>query len=260
MIKKRLIFTLLYKDGYFMLSRNFRLQRIGNYDWIRKNYDFSRISRFIDELCILNVSEDPNSHTAFIETLKNLSQGCFIPITAGGGIKNYENAKDCFNSGSDKVILNNSLFDSPKLVSQIALNYGQQALVGSIDFKRDESKVLRIQKKSNGITTFLHPKNFLNEANLLPVGEWYLNSVNRDGTGQGLDMGILDDISGILDASLIMAGGVGNSSHISVGLSDERVSGVATANLLNFVGDGLKQARANLINDGQKLATWQDFS
>ena len=260
MLKKRLIFTLLYKDGYFMLSRNFRLQKIGNYDWILKNYDFSRISRFIDELCIINVSENPNSHRGFIETLKILSQGCFIPITAGGGIRDYVSAQDCFKSGSDKVMLNSALFDYPELVSQIALDYGRQAIVGSIDFTRDDLQGLRIQKKSSGLTTFVDSKSFLNAANLLPVGDWYLNSINRDGTGQGLDMGILDEISEDLDASLIIAGGIGNSSHISIGLADDRVSGVATANLLNFVGDGLKQARVKLIHEGQKLATWQDFS
>ncbi len=30
MLKKRLIFTLLYDRGSFMLSRNFRLQKVGD--------------------------------------------------------------------------------------------------------------------------------------------------------------------------------------------------------------------------------------
>ena len=40
MLKKRIIFTLLYKDGSFCLSRNFNLQKVGNLNWIKKNYDF----------------------------------------------------------------------------------------------------------------------------------------------------------------------------------------------------------------------------
>lgn len=260
MLKKRIIFTLIYKDGNFMLSRNFRLQKIGDHEWIHKNYNFSRISRYIDELCILNVSDNPNSHIQFIETLKSLTQGCFVPITAGGGIRNYENARDCFNSGADKILLNTTLFSNSKLVDEIALDYGQQAIVGSLDFIRNDKDVLNIQQKVNGGIVLHNPEEQLALLNQLQVGEWYLNSINQDGTGQGLDLRIVDVVSGKLDASLIIAGGVGNSNHIAEGLKDERISAVATANLLNFVGDGLKQARIKLVSDGQELATWQDFS
>ena len=55
MLKKRLIFSLLYNDGYFCLSRNFRLQKIGDYKWLIHNYGFYNIYNAIDELIILNV-------------------------------------------------------------------------------------------------------------------------------------------------------------------------------------------------------------
>jgi cyclase len=260
MLKKRIIFTLVYKDGYFMQSRNFRLQKIGDFDWIQKNYDFSWISHYIDELCILNVSRNSDSHLQFIDTIKKLSQGCFIPITVGGGVRDYAGARDCFNFGADKVILNNALFDNPELISQIAIDYGKQAIVGSIDFIRSGTDGLRIQQTDNGERRFHDPSEMLQLFNQLSVGEWYLNSINRDGTGQGLDLTIIDEVIGILDASLIIAGGVGNSNHIAEGLDDRRVSAVATANLLNFIGDGLKQARVNLVLEGHHLATWSDFS
>ena len=38
MLKKRVIFTLLYDNGSFMLSRNFRLQKVGNLEWLKKVY------------------------------------------------------------------------------------------------------------------------------------------------------------------------------------------------------------------------------
>jgi len=51
-------------------------------------------------------------------------------------------------------------------------------------------------------------------------------------------------------------GGVGNSKHIVEGLRDSRVDAVATANLLNFMGDGLSRARRNVINEGIDLANF----
>ena len=55
MLKKRLIFTLLYKDNFFYQSRNFNLQKIGNVNWLNTNYNFKNISFFIDEIIILNL-------------------------------------------------------------------------------------------------------------------------------------------------------------------------------------------------------------
>ena len=55
MLKKRLIFTLLVDGEDFVLSRNFTLQKVGNIEWLLKNFNFLKISSFIDELIILNV-------------------------------------------------------------------------------------------------------------------------------------------------------------------------------------------------------------
>ena len=86
MLKKRIIFTLLYKDGSFCLSRNFNLQKVGNLNWIKKNYDFSLIAKSIDELIILNVSDENNSVSKFCKTIELLSRECFLPLS----IKNWQ--------------------------------------------------------------------------------------------------------------------------------------------------------------------------
>ena len=55
MLKKRLIFTLLVDNENFVLSRNFALQKVGNYEWFIKNYNLVYLKYSIDELIILNV-------------------------------------------------------------------------------------------------------------------------------------------------------------------------------------------------------------
>ena len=54
MVKKRLIFVLHYCDGSFMLSRNFRLQKVGDIRWIEQNYNFAVTAKHIDELMVLD--------------------------------------------------------------------------------------------------------------------------------------------------------------------------------------------------------------
>ena len=112
MLKKRIIFTLLYENNNFMLSRNFRLQKVGNLDWLKKNYNFSKISFFIDELIVIDVSRSDSNTDLFCQNLKSLTADSFVPVTAGGGIRNFEQATKLLNSGADKIILNTSLFEN----------------------------------------------------------------------------------------------------------------------------------------------------
>lgn len=50
-----------------------------------------------------------------------------------------------------------------------------------------------------------------------------------------------------------------NASHLQQGLNHPLVDAVATANLFNFVGDGLSKARSALLESQVNLATWPDL-
>ena len=90
----------------------------------------------------------------------------------------------------------------------------------------------------------------------LPIGELYLNSVDRDGTGHGYQTELIDQIPDLFSIPVILAGGAGKYSHFSEGLQYERVDAVATANLFNFIGDGLEKNREKLLDENFNLATW----
>lgn len=256
MLKKRLIFTLLYFRGYFMLSRNFRLQKAGDFNWLQKNYDFSHIAYSIDELVVLNVDREAAYQKEFSDVLKLLAKGCFAPIAAGGSVRTVEDARVLLRSGADKIVLNTPLFESPELLRALAAEFGQQCIVGSVDVKRSGDKEYVAFSNCGSVEREGNLSTWIDRIFAEPVGEIYLNSIDRDGTGQGYDFGILDSLSREIPVPVILAGGVGNVAHLAAGLADPRVDAVATANLFNFVGDGLKQARHSLIDCGVHLPLW----
>lgn len=260
MLKKRIIFTLLYDAGSFMLSRNFRLQRVGNLDWLQRNYNFAHIAFFIDELIVLDVTRGARDVEAFCATLKALTAGCFVPIAAGGGVRTLDQARQLLRSGADKIVVNTPLFDQPELVRQLAEEFGQQCVVGSVDLKRERSGGYRIYVESGTREIDQDPRTALRWLDQGRVGELYLNSIVQDGTGQGYDLGSLDQVPGDCAMPVILAGGVGNGAHLAVGFAHPRVDAVATAHLFNFVGDGLQRAREALVNQGGRLAVWPALS
>jgi imidazole glycerol-phosphate synthase subunit HisF len=256
MLKKRLIFTLLYSSGSFMLSRNFRLQAVGNLDWLQRNYNFSRISNYIDELVVLDVTRERRNLSEFGEVLRSITLNNFVPITAGGGVKDVEYARKLLRSGADKILINSDLFNESNLARKLSEEFGQQCVVGSIDLKRSKTKEFQVWSNNGGKLHEAPAKDMLDRVLKQEVGEIYLNSMDRDGTGQGLDLEILELLPVVVNKPIILAGGVGNSDHLVVGLKHSRIDAVATANLLNFVGDGLKRTRQELISGGIVLPMW----
>ena len=256
MLKKRLIFTLLFDSGRFMLSRNFRLQSVGNLDWLKKNYNFSQISYSIDELIVLDVTRKSRDIDHFCMALKQLTEGCFVPISAGGGINQINSAHKLLRSGADKIIINSGLFENRNFVSDLASQFGEQCVVASMDIKSTPNGNYQVYSQ-NGMKCEVNSAEYwVNNVANQSVGEIYLNSIDRDGTGQGFDLGILELLPEGIKKPIILAGGAGNASHLSTALGDSRVDAVATANLLNFVGTGLKEARKSVVSSGIVLPMW----
>jgi imidazole glycerol-phosphate synthase subunit HisF len=256
MLKKRVIFTLLYSNGQFMLSRNFRLQKVGNFEWLQSNYNFSQISFSIDELIVLDVTRGEKCIDSFCASLKKIANGCFVPIAAGGGVKSLESARKLLRSGADKIVINTSLYEGNGFAGHLALEFGRQCVVASMDIKASYDGNYQIWKEGGNVCLNGHAAEWVQRVLKDEVGELYLNSIDRDGTGQGYDLGLLDLLPTHVSMPIILAGGVGNATHLAVGLADNRVDAVATANLLNFVGDGLRRARNKLISDGIDLPFW----
>ena len=262
MIKKRIIFALLYSDGFFFLSRNFRLQKVGNLDWLINNFGFGKTCHFIDELICLIVKKNPTNEDKkkFFLDISNLRKEIFVPITLGGGIRSLEDVKMCFLNGADKILLNTSIYDN-ELLQSISSLYGEQAISVMIDYIRsdlnNENKIF----VEGGSKYKLNMSDFF-ENNLisLPCGEIILNSIDDDGTGNGLDYNIIKKVPKNFNKPILLMGGAGMAEHISKTLKMDRVSGVITANLFNFLGTGLEISRKKSIYQGINLAEFNTLA
>ncbi len=230
---KRIIFTLLFSDGYFFLSRNFRLQKVGDLKWLFSNYDLENITNYIDELVIINLSKKEKSK--FLKVISKISKKTFIPITAGGNINNLDDVRKILDSGSDKIIINSLFFENPQTCKEISNKYGKQFLVGSVDYKY-VGRNIRIINSKKKIFTDKDLNSWINHLVYYGAGEVILQSIDQDGTGMGLDLKILNQFKK-KQVPIILMGGVGNYEHILKAVKNKRCDAVSTANLFNFIGN-----------------------
>ena len=253
MVFKRIIYALLYSKGFFYLSRNFQLQRVGNVDWLKNNFGFGETCDFIDELIIILVTKNPDKKeiSNYFNDVKKIREKIFVPITLGGGIRNFEHAKECFFNGADKVLLNYLAHKNQGEVFKISDVYGEQSISLMVDYKNINGTNFSYINSAKDKSISL--KEYFQKIKELKFGELIINSIEKDGSAQGIDINCFDSFPEDLNKPILLMGGAGKPEHFVSVLKNDKISGVVTANLFNFLGNGLQLARSFSLKKGVKL-------
>jgi cyclase len=254
---RRLIFTLLYDSGHFMLSRNFRLQKVGTIDWLFNNYDFAHVSHGLDELMVLDVSRGPRNHADFAEKVQHIASRCFIPMTVGGGITSFDIAQHYMRSGADKLLLNSAFRNDPALCRTLAAHFGRQCIVAGVDYKMTAQNIRSVMTDNGSQEAGVELSDWVDFLQQNGAGEILFQSMDQDGTGMGLDLSVVDELKRAPELPCILMGGVGKAGQIIAGLQHQTVDAVATANLFNFIGSAFLDVRQAIAAAGVDIPHWE---
>ena len=182
-----------------------------------------------------------------------------MPISAGGGIKNLKNASALIRNGADKIVINSLLFQNENEIKKIVNHLGSQAVVGSIDYFINSKGERKVYTENGSNELDLSLEDAVKFCESIGIGELYITCINKDGKGNGYD---LDGIKLVINSSnlpIIASGGAGNFIHFAEALNINSLSAVSTANLFNFMLDGLAESRKELLEKNYNLAIFRDF-
>ena len=255
---KRIILGLLFDGVDFYLSRNFRLQRLGNMAWLQEHFGIFDLASHVDEVAVFHVARRMETK-AFALALRELARNLFIPISVGGGVRSIEEADALFRSGADRIMFSNTLWNDPNLVRAVGTKYGKQSVIGVLNYSRAERQDPVIRYRHREGLDPIALKELPTESLAALAGELVVQSINRDGTGQGFPTESLSHFEELRETPWIAAGGFGSTAHVSHALGDPRIEAVLTSNLLAFIGNGLESARRATLASGVDLASWHRF-
>jgi cyclase len=244
----RVIPCLDVKDGRVVKGVNFKdLIDLGDPIELAKAY----FEEGADEITFLDVSASLEGRNATIEAVSAVAEQVFIPLTVGGGIKTVKDVGDLLEAGADKISISSAPIADPNLLRKIASNYGSQVLVSSIDAKRTDS----------GMELFTHggtkPTGVLLEqwieiCNETPVGELLINSIDRDGTGDGFDLEMTEIAVNASTVPVIASGGAGRIEHFSEVLKTG-VDAVLAAGVFHRGEISISQVKQAMTNAGAEI-------
>ena len=205
----------------------------------------------IDEIVVLDVTRrnQKKNKGKFIKAVRNIAHKCFVPMAVGGGIQTIEDVKNYMDAGADKIVINTGAILNPNLISEISKKYGSQAVIVSIDFKREtKSKIISILSHQGTKTTSLSLLDWAKKVEKLGAGEILLNSIDRDGSLSGYDVELSSLLSKNISIPMLIAGGAGNWKHFEEGFLKGNADAVCTSNIYHFTDKSIISAKSYLKN------------
>jgi cyclase len=247
-LKNRLIAVILIRENSVVQSVKFKHTNVIHYDPIHAINSFNRWA--IDEMVILNVSRDESIKDTFVKILNRISTECFVPLAAGGWIKDLEYGKTLLLNGADKLVINTHAFVNPAFITELAEKFGNQCVVVSIDSKLSEAgeEVVAIDRGRQ--MTNMRTAEWAQKAESLGAGELLINSLDYDGNRKGYNIGLIRSVTHAVSVPVIAMGGVFTWKHLAEGIMDAKADAVAAANIFHYTEQSIKKAKRYLLDAG----------
>lgn len=189
----------------------------------------------VDELIVIDIDATSEGRGPNFSLIEELAGECFMPLCYGGGIRHADDARTLFALGVEKVALQSAALRNPTILRQIADTAGEQAVVASLDVKRNWRGRPTLYSASGAATGDGDWRQALRRMIAAGAGEVLLNAVDRDGTMRGVDTELIREASTIADVPLIAVGGVGSLADIRAA-TDAGASAVAAGAYFVFHG------------------------
>ena len=232
MLTKRIIPCLDVHNARVVKGVNFvNLQDAGDPVEIAAAYDKAGA----DELVFLDITASSDNRNTVVDMVRRVAEKVFIPFTVGGGIRTVEDFKMLLREGADKISINSSAINTPRLISDAADKFGRQCVVVAIDARRRvDGSGWNVFKNGGRIDTGLDAVEWAIKADRLGAGEILLTSMDCDGTKAGYDDELNRIIAESVSVPVIASGGAGTMEHFHSALTEGKADAALAASLFHY--------------------------
>lgn len=232
MFTKRIIPCLDVNNGRVVKGINFvNLRDAGDPVEIAAAYDKAGA----DEVVFLDITASSDNRNTVVDMVRKVAEKVFIPFTVGGGIRTVDDFKALLREGADKISINSSAINAPRLISDAADKFGSQCVVVAIDARRRaDGSGWNVYKNGGRIDTGLDAIEWAVKANELGAGEILLTSMDCDGTKDGYDIELTRLIADNVSVPVIASGGAGTKEHFYEALTEGKADAALAASLFHY--------------------------
>ena len=137
-------------------------------------------------------------------------------------------------NGADKISINTEAILNSKFIKQASQEFGSQCIVVSIDVKKIGSDY-KIFTENGSQLVNINLKDFFKKIQDFGAGEVLINSIDRDGSGKGFDIDLINEVEDAIEIPQVCCGGAGSYDDFIEVANKSRVDGIAAANFFQYI-------------------------
>ena len=204
-----------------------------------------------DELVFLDITASSDGRNTVVDMVRKVAEQIFIPFTVGGGIRTVDDFKALLREGADKISINSSAINTPRLISDAADKFGSHCVVVAIDArKREDGSGWNIYKNGGRIDVGIDVVEWAREVERLGAGEILLTSMDGDGTKAGYDLELTRAIAEAVSIPVIASGGAGKVEHFYDALTEGKADAALAASLFHYKELEIREVKEYLRDRG----------
>ena len=202
-----------------------------------------------DELVFLDITASSDAREIMREVVERVSDQVFIPLTVGGGLRTLGDMRKILEAGADKVAINTSSVQNPRLIELGALKFGSQCIVVAIDAKRRDGG-WEVYIHGGRTPTGLDALEWAGKVAGLGAGEILLTSMDADGHQTGYDLELTRKVAENVSIPVIASGGAGKPEHLYEAIVQGKADAVLAASIFHYGTHPIRQVKEYLGERG----------
>lgn len=232
MLRPRIIPFLLIHKGGLVKTRKF-----GEPKYVGDPLNAVRIfnEKEVDEIMVADMDATVNNKEPDMELIAKLAAECRMPLCYTGGVKKAEQVEKIVGLGVEKVGISSAAVKTPSLIGEAAQRVGNQSVVVVLDVKKTGSE-FEVFIHNGKIGTGLEPAALARSAEELGAGEIVVNSIDRDGTGEGYDEELVGVVRRSVQLPVTALGGAGEVGDLGRLVQEFGAVGAAAGSMFVFKG------------------------
>ena len=220
-----------------------------------------------DELMFMDVVASLYERNSLHDIISETAKSIFIPITVGGGIRSLNDIKSMLRIGADKISINTAAIKRPEFIREASEEFGSSTIVVSIEaIKNSDGKYYAFIDNGREFTG-IEVIEWAKEVERFGAGEIVITSVDKEGTGKGVDIQLTKEISDAVSLPVIAHGGIGSINDVEDILESGIIDSLAIGSALHYEAlknfnldlNNRKEGNVDFLLSGRSTSTFKSF-
>ena len=191
----------------------------------------------VDEIFIADIDCTVNNQEPNYKLISNLAIECRMPFCYAGGINTINKALKIISLGVEKVAIGAAAIKNEQLIKELSKKVGNQSVVVVMDIKKTKfTKKYELFTHNGKKPTGILAKDFALKMQTIGAGEIILNSIDQDGTLNGYDYELIEELSKNIKIPFTVLGGASGMNDIKRLSTNYYPCGAAAGSIFVFKG------------------------